>query len=457
MPMNRKEEKGRLCFQQIQGYAYFTTSCIAKYHAFLDIAVLFAPYRKALFLQTMKVLYHRHPTLRATIHTEAGQVYQTINEQTDTADYIDYYDLPKGASTDSFRAAAKTIACEKMGLDGGFLSRIAVLVYPDKQAECLFFLHHLIADQMSMAILEHQFITTYTALSDNPLSLTDPLVEKTGYSVLDYAQWQYEHWDKIKSRCIAYWHTQLGDYNERLLPTLLRHSPTYSKYKEEDALNEVLNDSPSGFYVQIWRGKQKDAFYQLASRLQQSIAAVFAGLYGLLPYYRTGTEKSLLAMVVRDSYYPQIRELVGPCTGAIYIAKEWIRENCTFESYFQSVFFTIIQSAKYLITDHVSVGLPGRRLRLNCDFFLNVFPSFLHVKLDKAYYTGHAYADSHIYYALECNIYEQDDHIYILWGYNKDLYSHNQVVELSLLLEKLMIHINAHYKSEIKKQHELFN
>lgn len=452
MPMPSKAENNRLCFQQIQGYAYFTSSKIARYHTFLDMNIPLRDFRETIFLDTIDYLYRHNPTLRAVIRSEEGCPCQAIDEQKEAGYYIDYHFPAEDSDPESCHATAKSQACEKIDLNGGCLSRVAILVYPDRQAECMLFLHHIIADQMSMTILHRQFLTVYSLLQQSNFSPENLPQPAYSGSILDYAGWQYANWTKKKEKFIRYWHTTLGAYNEKLIPNLLRLSPTYWSHAEEHALNDILNDAPSGFHIQLLRGKCKDSLYRLASRLHQSIATVFTGLYGLLPYYQTGKGKSLSALVVRDTGYPKVRDMVGPFTGAIYVTKEPDVENDTYEDYFQATFFHILQAAQYLITDHVSLHLHGRLLRLNCDVFLNVFPAFLDVSLDKTYYTGEAYAQSHIYYALECNVYEQKDHIYILWGYNKALYSADRIHQLSCLLEKLLLHIDTHYPFKIQKQ-----
>ncbi|MDO9002540.1 MAG: condensation domain-containing protein, partial [Aquabacterium sp.] len=162
----------------------------------------------ALALQrSIDKLVARHESLRTTFCNVAGKALQVVHEQLPVSvDWLDCCEIT-GDGEESIRAKVESIEQQPFDLENGPLLRISVIKLTADRHVLTIAMHHIVADEWSLAIVISEFAEIYRAYCEG----REPQLPDLPMGYADFAAWQ-RHWLEAgeMERQLAYWTEKLA-------------------------------------------------------------------------------------------------------------------------------------------------------------------------------------------------------------------------------------------------------
>jgi hypothetical protein len=415
--------RGPLSFEQTQCYKYHFSTDESLAPQVMDLELDFTSPDVPSLFHTIREIYYYNEALRTVLIHENEQVLQQINDLSDSLfgdNYLDFSQLenPELALQDYIRRMVYSMRMTS----GTPLSHYFIVRLGPDFVKCIFLGHHIIVDQWSLFILKRQFSEIYSAIRLGNYQRKD---DQRAYNLITYALLQKQSFAARGSKTIEFWQNKFRDIKAADRPGFLsiagKSPPAGQALADVAAITEQLNKGSSKFLVKYIDRKITGDIYAILDKSNVGLMSLFIAALSLLPLASGESKRVLLAMPIRNRFSSKIKQLVGPCGGAVYSYAN-VPENLTVSEYLRQTYLTVLESAKHLITDHGLFQLDGHVLRARCDCFLNVITNDFGVELSGKHRSGATFSESRTYYSLECWLYEQGKEIYTFWGYNEDFY-----------------------------------
>ncbi|WP_029284509.1 condensation domain-containing protein [Pedobacter sp. R20-19] len=421
---------GPITFQQKQSYDYHMSLTDLNSSEIMLLNLDVSDLNPVYLPLTINRLFKDIDSFRTVFASENGDVFQKILKFDDLDDF--YFDsLDKSDEKYNEAVADELIAMvsSAMGLRGNSpLCKCLIVNFEGGIRRCMFFIHHIIVDLWSILIIKNKFYELYNSYVSNQ-NYPDALAGRS-YNMIDYAKEQKEAYHLNGQSAIAYW-------NNKLAPIFKDRSTSFTditgqkvlKFNDESGVNSVLDHSECGFIALKVQGKRLEIIYQILKESNTSFMALFNVVFSLLPWYHGASKDVLIASPVNNRLNSRLKYVVGLCGGSIYTYLH-MKPELTVSKILKDAYIDILRSFKYAITEHTVYELDGRHLREKCDLFLNITAKEFENKIPENYYRGEGFEGKRTYYALQCSIHEQKDHISMIWGHNKSIYTQGQVEHL---------------------------
>jgi len=198
-------------------------------YSIYDANELVGPLNIGVLIRTLSELVRRHETLRTTFKSVNGAPVQIIAPPAVFhLPLVDLSALPEAERMELGRDLATQEAQRPFDLQQGPLFRAKLIRLEKNRYLWLLTIHHIIADDWSMKLLDQELVTLYIAFAQG---LPSPLPE-VPIQYADFAVWQRE-WlqGEILEAHVAFWKEQLsGDLPVLQMPTD-RVRPKHQSYK----------------------------------------------------------------------------------------------------------------------------------------------------------------------------------------------------------------------------------
>lgn len=434
---------GPISFQQKQSYDYHMSLTDLNNSEImllnLDVSDLNPCYLPLIINRLFKDI----DSFRTVFANENGDVFQKILTFNDHDDfYFDILDKSNKKYNEAVADELIAMVSGTMGLNGNsLLCKCIIVSFEEEMRRCMFFIHHIIVDLWSIMIIKNKFYELYNSYVNNQ-DYPDTVAGKP-YNMIDYAKEQKEAYHVNGQSAIAYW-------NNKLAPIFKDRNTSFTDItgqkvlilKDESAVNSMLDHSECGFIALKVQGKALETIYEILEKSNTGFMALFNVIFSLLPWYN-GTDKDvLIASPVNNRLNSRLKYVVGLCGGSIYTYLH-IKPELTVSKILKDAYIDILRSFKYAITEHTVYELDGHHLREKCDLFLNITAKEFENKIPENYYRGEGFEGKRTYYALQCSVHEQKDHISMIWGHNKSIYTKAQVEQLAVSVFSLLELVKA--------------
>lgn len=153
-------------------------------------------------------LLERHETLRTSFYEENGDLFQLISADTSVpVGFSDLSDIPELGRDQALHESIRKEARRAFDLSRAPLIRFHLFRLSENRNVIFFNIHHIIADQRSLAILRNELTLLYHASSSNEvIRLPDLLVQYA-----DYSLWSAENLRSEKNaKQLDYWKRKLS-------------------------------------------------------------------------------------------------------------------------------------------------------------------------------------------------------------------------------------------------------
>ncbi|TDD54174.1 amino acid adenylation domain-containing protein [Kribbella antibiotica] len=153
----------------------------------------------------LATLIERHESLRTTLTSSSGQLWQTIADPGSVVLAVsDLSGEPAARHREAVQALTHDLWLEPFDLAAGPLFRVLLIQLPDSESLLAFSAHHAIIDGYSMGILNDELFKLY----DSPETVLAPLP----IQYADYAAWQAQWLEEERLRPhLDYWTEHLAD------------------------------------------------------------------------------------------------------------------------------------------------------------------------------------------------------------------------------------------------------
>lgn len=432
--MSEVVNSGPISFQQKQSYDYHMSLVDVSNSEImlldLDVSDLIPDYLST----TINRLFKEIDSFRTVFAEEGGVVLQQVlkfKEQDNF--YFDILDNSKKKYDETIKDDLIAMVSSTMGLAGGsLLCKCIIVNFDHGMRRCMFFIHHIIVDLWSILIIKKKFYEIYNRYVAN----SDDLYQsaKTAYNMIDYANEQQEAYNSKGLSGILYWHNKLAPAFMNLKAPFIditgKREVRLNEGNSEDSISSMLDNGECGFIALKIQDKALDDIYQILKESNTGFMALFNMVFSLLPWYFGVDKRVLIASPVNNRLNSRLKSVIGLCGGSIYTYLD-IKFDLTLSQIIKDTYIDVLKSFKNAITEHTIFKLDGRQLREKCDLFLNITAKEFENKIPENYYREEGFEGKRTYYALQCSIHEQEGHISMIWGYNKNFYTKMQVEELA--------------------------
>lgn len=432
---------GAVSFQQKQSYDYHMSLTDASNPEIMILDLDVSELDMDAVGKTINRLFEEVDSLRTVFTAEGENVFQKILAF-EGLEYFYFERIDQTEVTYNDAAVEQLLAVfgNRMRLsENSLLCKSLIVSFKGGIRRCLFFIHHILVDLWSMLLIKRKFYQLYHSHAIHDALLGQPL--QPAYNMIDYANEQRKAYALTGGSAIAYWQNKLepalaGDRSLFLDITGTR-TVNPGIQTTGGTVQQLLNNEASGFMALKIEGKSLENVYHILKTTNAGFMALFNVIFSLLPGYRGADKRTLIASPVNNRLNSRLKSVVGLCGGSIYTYLT-VDPELSIAQILNYAYLNVLKSFKYAITDHGMFKLDGLHLREKCDVFLNITSKEFENNVPENYYTGEAFEGKTSYYALECIIHEQEDHICIVWGYNKAFYSTEQVNRLSASLFELI-------------------
>lgn len=108
-------------------------------------------------------------------------------------------------------------------------------------------------------------------------------------------------------------------------------------------------------------------------------------------------------------------------------------------------YFSLLQSMRFLISNHKFFGLDGKELRLSNGVYVNIMPANYRVDIiEEEYADKFVHTDNMTYYPLEIYIIEKENAVFIEYAFNKALYTEYDIEYFNKLLNTSLLKIDSY-------------
>ncbi|SEB06950.1 condensation domain-containing protein [Pedobacter hartonius] len=453
-------DSGIMSFQQKQSYDYHMSLTHAGSYEIMLLDLDVSHLDPDFIPLSVNRLFYENDSFRTIFTRKDGETFQQVlkmNEQNNY--YFDVIDQSREHYDGSrIEALLSTIGCTMSVSAGSLLARCAIVTFKNTMVRCVFFIHHVIADLWSILIIKKQFYAIYDSLFANQ-GRADGLMKKK-YNMIDYARHQKEGYDLNGARSITYWHQKLAPVlmNPSYTPVNLNAEikPGFDGADRSSTISKKLDHGDCGFLVSKIEGGLLTSIYQLLEKSNTGFMALFNTIFSLLPWYNGVFKRVLIASPVNNRLSSNLKSVVGLCGGAIYTYLD-PDLSLTVSRLLSQAYFDILKSLKYTITDHHIFELDGQLLRERTDLFLNITSKEFENTIPERYYTGEAIQGKRIYYAMQCSVFEQEDHIGMIIGYNKEFYTRQEAAGIMDSVFRVIEILESAFDQPLSKPSDLIH
>jgi natural product biosynthesis luciferase-like monooxygenase protein/FkbM family methyltransferase len=274
--------------------------------------------------RAFRILIYRHPLLRATFITRAGEVAQQIREHNE---FSFRYEDASGWADWALDEQLLKESRQPFDLEQGDLLRVRLYSRSSHEHVLLLVIHHIVADMWSLAVLLEELGQAYEAERTGPGAIFQPLTLQ--YS--DYVRWQQEMLGaRAGERLRSYWLDALaGNLPVMNLPTDRPRPPikTYAgashSFRVKASLNQKLNalaQASDATPYMVLLGAFQVLLYRYCGQRQILVGSPTAGRAraGFRPIFGYFTNP----IVLRGDFHPELsfedflRELRSTALGA---------------------------------------------------------------------------------------------------------------------------------------------
>lgn len=106
---------------------------------------------------------------------------------------------------------------------------------------------------------------------------------------------------------------------------------------------------------------------------------------------------------------------------------------------------SLLQSMRFLISNHGRFGLDENELRLSNGVYVNIIPANYRVDIiEENYEDKFGHVDDASYYPLEIYIIENENNVFIEYAFNKALYTGRDITYFNTPLNTSLLKIENH-------------
>ncbi|MCF4967182.1 non-ribosomal peptide synthetase [Nostoc sp. CMAA1605] len=288
----------------------------------LDIAALTAAFQQ---------LVNRHEILRTTFTNVAGKIQQVIHEEVPSEKLISFKDLRE---EDNAETIADRLIQESANsrFDLEQLPLMRVLLVQIKSEEFLFglTLHHIIGDARSLDILFHEFVTLYSAGTQQKTAALPPLP----LQYKDYAVWQNQ-WlatEEAKEQH-NYWCDRFAGE-----PPIL-NLPT-------DFPRPQFKSSQAGTYTYNFSQSLSEKLRSFAAGNHTTLFIILLTLFKILLYRYTGQRDLVIGIPISGRNHPDLENQIGFYVNTLAL-RTLLPETGTFQQALAEVTNTCLDAYEY--------------------------------------------------------------------------------------------------------------
>jgi amino acid adenylation domain-containing protein len=262
----------------------------------IDHAIrIIGPLDAAILERALNEIIRRHATLRTTIGVRDGEPVQVTAEAlTLTLPVMDISHKPQAEREVLARVVAEEIAGQPFDLARGPLLRLRLIRLGAQDHVLAIPIHHIIADRLSLGILEGELAALYEAFhKGEPSPLPDLPIQYA-----EFAVWQREqlHGASLK-RQLDYWKQQLKNLKPLDLPT---DRPRSDELSARGALCEAELSSPLSLAI------RELSVHQGVTPFMTLLAA-----FQLLLHRHCGQDDLAVGTPVAGRVHPDVDSLMG--------------------------------------------------------------------------------------------------------------------------------------------------
>ncbi|TBR56784.1 non-ribosomal peptide synthetase, partial [Westiellopsis prolifica IICB1] len=283
------------------------------------------------FTVAFQQLVSRHEILRTTFTSVAGNIQQIVHENLSTEELINFKDLREEKDADSIadrliqESANSRFDLEKLPL-------MRVLLIQIKSEEFLFGLtiHHIIGDARSLDILFQEFVTLYSACTQQQTAALPPL----SLQYKDYAAWQNQ-WlesDEIKEQH-HYWCDRFA-----VQPPIL-NLPT-------DFPRPQFKSSQAGVYTYDFSQSLSEKLRSFAGQNHTTLFITLLTLFKILLYRYTGQRDLVIGIPISGRNHPDLENQIGFYVNTLAL-RTLLPETGTFQEALVQVTNTCLDAYEY--------------------------------------------------------------------------------------------------------------
>jgi len=279
--------------------------------------------------RSLQEIVRRHQPLRSVFHIlEGGLMQVVLPPQPLSLPVVDLCNACEGSEAEALRLAVDD-ANRPFDLSHGPLLRAKLWCLGPEDHLLLLATHHIVSDNLSMAILLRELSLVYGAFSAGQPS---PLPE-ISFRYGDFVRRQQKRFEHKESEYIAFWQQQLaGRYGFHYVPAdhVRRGTQTYRGAHERLTFDESLTNSLKTLSV-----KEKVSPFMV----------LLAALQSLLCRY-SGQQDIGVASCAANRQSPQVEKLVGHFSNHV-IFRTSLADNPTFREVLRQVRQTALTAYSY--------------------------------------------------------------------------------------------------------------
>jgi amino acid adenylation domain-containing protein len=392
--------------------------------------------------RSFQALVDRHPCLRTSLSVRGGKPAQRIHQGAK----VHFEEMDSSAwSRDEMETRLTDEAHRPFDLEQGPLLRVNVFKRSAQEHYLLLFVHHIVIDFWSLAILLNELGTLYPAEAAGRRATLPPL--NLQYS--DYVRWQSEMLAGAEGeRLWSYWQKQLAGQLPVLdLPTDRPRRPVQTH--RGGSYDFVLSDELSG------------RLKALAKAQGATLYVVMLAAFQAMLHYLSGQDDLIVGSPVVGRSRAEFEEIVGLFTNPVFLRVN-LSGNPTFQEFVSHVRQTVLAALEH--QDYPTLLLverlrPARDLSrppiCQAMFVLDKphglaeqgAPTFVHGEAGPTMNSGGLVLESfpleHRSASLDLVllVVESTQSLSISMRYNSELFDHSTIIRFGKYFETLLEHV----------------
>lgn len=293
------------------------------------------------------------------------------------------------------------------------------------------FIHHLLCDEYSLSLMKNQL--------DSDFKIG---VENQNNTIADYTLWQRRQWKNNSVIIKDYWGQKLSEAMN--IPfSYTFHKSGIKQYDRNDFL-QILETSCSELYRTKLTKESVQALRNIQKKQTSSLLCIFFYAIRFLFFHYFSYEKILLSSPLRNITNRRFRDTIGYLAGGLYSYDKFVKVD-NLKNDMGNYYFSLLQSMRFLISNHKFFGLDEKELRLSNGVYVNIMPANYRVDIiEEEYADKFVHTDNMTYYPLEIYIIEKENAVFIEYAFNKALYTEYDIEYFNKLLNTSLLKIDSY-------------
>jgi hypothetical protein len=375
-------------------------------------------------LFSLRMLVHRHESLRTSFREIDEVLYQCIHPYVENDIVLDSIDRsmhqPSPADFQHL-IAEKGTSCGD--LQSYPLIRSLYIILPGKERLFLLIFPHIICDQHSLRLIKQELSLFYkskinpgihTELPSAPLQLR----QYTARRIADQA--------RNSRKDINFWKSSLELQPPDFMPSCPNHVFAVRIGKVESATLKLIICDGIGLLLR-----------KLAAQTHTSPSTVLYAAYILAYSLFSGKDRILLASPAMDRSRPAHQQIIGNLMGGIYLFMSHAPDE-TILQWLQRVSLSFLHAMRHIIFRHSDLGLDTLDLCNRCDLFCYIEPTPIAKQVYDKFTPGHFLSGDRQLYKLNTTSFIFEDRLLLVWSYHRKFYSRSAMEELVQIHEKIL-------------------